>query len=120
VDGVVEAGLRALCEGGGRPADAVAAIGPHIERCCFEVGDDVARRIAAASPAGDTVIDASRARPRADLRRMIEAKLVGLGLDRAAIDQVRGCTVCDEHRFFSYRRDGRVSGRMLAAVVPRR
>jgi len=100
-------------------ADIIAAIGPHIETCCFEVGDDVAERLANASSLGTSVIDRSYAKPHVNLRMIIRAQLVEAGVDDAHIDDVHGCTVCNPERYFSYRRDANKSGRMLAAIVAR-
>lgn len=96
-----------------------AAIGPHIETCCFEVGDDVAAELAACSSAGESAVDRSFTKPHVDLRSIIEAQLLSAGVRRDKIEQVRGCTVCDAENFFSYRRDGAKSGRLLAAIVAR-
>ncbi len=97
----------------------VASIGPHIEPCCFEVGDDVAATLAAASDAGADVVDHSRGRAHVDLRRIVHAQLVAAGVEADLVDDVRGCTVCDGARFFSYRRDAARSGRLLSAIVVR-
>ncbi len=107
--------LRALSPG----ADIVAAIGPHIEQCCFEVGDDVAERLASASSLGTSIVDRSHAKPHVNLRRIVRAQLVAEGVDDACIDDIHGCTVCNADRYFSYRRDAKNSGRMLAAIVAR-
>jgi len=117
--GVVEAAVATFREALGTDGDLIAAIGPHIEVCCFEVGDDVAKRLADSSPAGETVVDRTREKPHVDLRKILEAKLIRLKFRPEAIDHVRGCTVCDEERFFSYRRDGKASGRLLSAIVAR-
>ncbi len=114
VAGAAVAGVRALRALAGSASELVAAIGPCIEQCCFEVGEDVAATIAAASPLGDAVVDGSRDKPHVDLRRVITAQLESEGV---SVDQVRGCTMCDAERFHSYRRDGPVSGRMLAVIV---
>jgi YfiH family protein len=113
--GVVEAGIAALREAIGSRGDIVAAIGPLIESCCFEVGADVAARLASCSALRERAI-VKRVGEKAfvDLRAILEQKLSALGVET---DQVRGCTVCDRARFFSYRREGKVSGRMLAAIV---
>ncbi len=100
-------------------ADIIAAIGPHIEQCCFEVGDDVAERLANASNLGASVVDRSRVKPHVNLRRIIRAQLMSAGVDEVCIDDVHGCTVCNVERYFSYRRDANKSGRMLAAIVTR-
>ncbi|MBW2526762.1 MAG: peptidoglycan editing factor PgeF [Deltaproteobacteria bacterium] len=119
VRNVAQAGLDALREVAGGSADVIAAIGPHIEDCCFEVGDDVAAELAAASPIGEAVVDRSRPRAHVDLRRIIEAQLRQAGLAPDAIDHVRGCTHCDPARFHSYRRNGKLGGRLMAAIVVR-
>ena len=54
-----------------------------------------------------------------DLRRLVRAQLVALGLGADGIDDVGGCTVLDPTRFFSFRRDGARSGRHLSAIVAR-
>ena len=98
----------------------IAAVGPHIERCCFETGHDVAARLSRASPVHDVLHLGPRGRPHVDLRRILHAQLLQAGVRPNQIDHVRGCTVCDSERFFSYRRDGSRSGRLLAAIVPRK
>lgn len=100
-------------------ADIIAAIGPHIEQCCFEVGDDVAEKLAKCSSLGTAVVDRSRAKPHVNLRAIIRAQLIETGVAEASIDDVPGCTVCRSDRWFSYRRDGNRSGRLLAAIVAR-
>ena len=119
VANVVEAGISALRREVGEVGDLVAAIGPHIESCCFEVGDDVAHELAARAPGVD-VIDRHRGpRPHVDLRKIVRAQLVALGVTNASIDDVPGCTKCDADRFFSFRRDREASGRLLSAIVAR-
>ncbi len=120
VAGVVASAIGAMRAVRAEPARLVVAIGPHIEACCFEVDEDVAREIAASSPAGDAVVTREDGKkPHVDLRAVLVAQLVALGVGEGSIDHVRGCTVCDAERFFSYRRDGKVSGRLLSAIVPR-
>ena len=117
VAGVLEAGVHALLTAGsGDPRALRVALLPHIRRCCFEIGEDVALALGAASPDPD-VIDRSGRRPHADLARILRAKLLTLGVTEDAIDDVPGCTRCEPERFFSYRRDGQLSGRHLAAIV---
>ena len=117
VANVVLAGVEALVALSGSPATHfVAAVGPHIESCCFEVDDAVADALAAASSAGRTVI-VSGDKPHVDLRAVVSAQLSDAGLPLSSVDHVPGCTVCDAARFFSFRRDGDASGRLLAAIV---
>jgi YfiH family protein len=117
VAGVVAAATQAL--GAGRK---VAAIGPSIGPCCFEVGVEVAGRIASASASERSVVVARRAGEKAfvDLPRAIRAQLRTAGLADDDIDASAAvCTKCDGLRFYSFRRDGEHSGRHLAVVVAR-
>jgi len=106
---------RLRCQANGE-TDLIAAVGPHIGPCCFEVGQDVAQLLVDASPDKDIVRQGHGGRPHVDLRRMIHAQLVQAGVRE--VDHVAGCTYCEVEKFFSYRRSGKRSGRHLAAIVP--
>lgn len=121
VAGVIPAGVDLL----GRGA-LVAAIGPCIGACCFEVGADVAERIgfvtrraAPAAPAAPHVGALTGDKAYVDLRAAVRAQLRSLGLAEEAIEDVPGCTKHEPERFHSFRRDGANSGRMLAAIATR-
>ena len=106
----------------------VAAVFPHIRRCCFEVDDALAEQLSAAGPgAGQRVFQVALGKPFVckpfvgkpfvALDAIVRAQLRAAGLPDAHIEDVPGCTCCDPERFFSYRRDGTRSGRHLTAVV---
>jgi hypothetical protein len=118
VRGVVARAIERLRAQGGAPETFCASLFPHIRVCCFEVGDDVARQIADASPARDVIVRGAT-RPHVDLARVLVAQLQEAGLARERIDEVPGCTKCDAARFHSYRRDGANAGRHLAAIASR-
>jgi len=117
VQGIVSSAVRALRELA-PDADLIAAIGPHISQEQFEVSSDVAETILHASH-DPAIVDRSRQKPHVDLRRMLRAELRAQGLPDSVIDDVWGCTVSEPARFFSFRRDGKQSGRHLSAIVPR-
>jgi YfiH family protein len=117
VSGVVSSAIEALRALAPEP-QLIAAIGPHISAAAFEVSDDVAQTLLTASR-DPGIVDRSRVKPHVDLRRMLHAELRGQGLAEADIDDVTGCTVLEPERFFSFRRDGKASGRHLSAIVPR-
>ncbi len=116
VRGVVAATFAVLEARGIDAKDVVVAIGPHIRLDAFEVGEDVAREIAAAAP-GEDVVRWDDPRPHVDLARVVRAQLAGLGVESDAIDDVGGCTFTEADRFFSYRRDRAPSGRHLSAIA---
>lgn len=97
LEGIVEAGVTAL---GGK---LVAAVGPGIGPCCYEVGDDIAAdyraRFGAAALAGRNL----------DLWTVAERLLRDAGVD--SVERLDLCTACDPERFFSHRRDGPITGR---------
>jgi purine-nucleoside/S-methyl-5'-thioadenosine phosphorylase / adenosine deaminase len=108
-------GVRALQHAAGAdPRRMLAAIGPCIERCCYEVSPELAALFRGLF--GPEVADDSP-RPHLDLRLCVERALVAAGVPAERIEQVAGCTSCDTKSFFSHRRDKGVTGRHLAFVV---
>jgi hypothetical protein len=116
VAGVVPAALAAFAPG----SRVVAAIGPCIGGCCFEVGREVAGAIEVASGGARVVVREAKDKAYVDLRVAVRAQLVSRGVDAAHIEDVAGCTKHEPERFHSFRRDGAASGRMTAAIGPRR
>jgi hypothetical protein len=107
--GVVSGVVHAAFEHG---AFDLAAIGPCIGACCFDIGTDVAQKLAPHLIQRD-------GRTTGDLRAAVRAQLASHGLGRARVDDVPGCTHCDAARFFSHRRDGDAAGRHLAIIAVR-
>jgi purine-nucleoside/S-methyl-5'-thioadenosine phosphorylase / adenosine deaminase len=96
--GLVATGVRAI---GTR--DLVAAIGPSIGPCCYDVGDEVAGPFREAF--GEDVVRDGRL----DLWTSAERALRAAGCER--VDRFDICTSCDADRFFSHRRDSGKTGR---------
>lgn len=95
-------------------APVVAAIGPHISAQAFEIGPEVAVLLRAAAP-DRTIVAMRDGRLTGDLAALVRASLERAGVTE--IDHVAGCTVGEPTRFFSFRRDGRASGRHVSAIV---
>jgi len=111
---------RALVSLGGAPARFVAAIGPSIGPCCYEVDRPVIERLEAGFPDQwrSWVRGTGPGKWMLDLWRANEEQLAMAGLDSERIENVRLCTACRGDLFFSYRR-GRGQGRLIAvAAVP--
>lgn len=98
-------------EFGARPADIHAAIGPGIARCCYEVGEEVIRRLqkylGQRTPAAPAKVD---------LAEVNRQQLEECGLDPARIHVARLCTHCRADDFHSFRRDKEHAGRMVSAI----
>jgi purine-nucleoside/S-methyl-5'-thioadenosine phosphorylase / adenosine deaminase len=133
---------RMQMEFGTRPGDVVAALGPGIDRCCYEVGEDVAREFNAQFPDArewfDGPFDALASgesdpnwlpwltmkppghpppppRVNLDLIAANRAILADAGVPLARIFSFGYCTACRTDLFFSYRRE-RATGRMMAVI----
>ena len=95
------------------PDRLAAWLGPAIGPCCYEVGDEVAARVAAASdPAA--VVPGRASRPHLDLHAAARAQLVRAGVPE--VRRVGSCTRCSPDLLWSYRRQGPRAGRNLAFV----
>ena len=119
--GVVPHTLQAMTRlYGTRPAEDLAAcIGPGISAAAFEVGQEVADLFAGAGfPMADIAYtDASTGKPHIDLPAANRLQLLGSGLppERICISGLCTYTRCDD--FFSARRLGIKSGRMLSGIM---
>ena len=95
------------------PAGIIAAIGPHVGPCCYEVDRPVREAVAE-----DSVFSPS-ARGQGhfmlDLFALNRLQLLRAGLRPEHILRVGGCSSCDSTLYASYRRDGS-SARMLHFV----
>jgi YfiH family protein len=83
--------------------DLVAAVGPAIGPCCYEVGEEVAAPFR--ERFGDDVVQESRL----DLWTSAERALRAAGVER--VDRFDRCTACEPESFFSHRRDAGITGR---------
>lgn len=119
VAGVVGATVQRLIERSGvGPHDLLAAVGPCISVARYEVGPEVA---AAFGEAGlSEAVDETRGdKPHVDPRGAVVRQLQHAGLAEAHLAVSRLCTYDAADRFYSYRRDGRHTGRMVGAICPR-
>ena len=82
------------------PADLIAAIGPGIGKCCFEVGPEVAEQFAG----GERHVDLAGANRR---------DLIAAGVSRIAVGAP--CTCCQVGLFHSFRRE-KSQERMISAI----
>src|SRR5512143_4249155 len=94
-------GVRALAREAGAPASRlVAAVGPSIGPCCYEVSADLAARFRESF--GPDAVRDGRA-PRLDLWAANAAALRAAGLSPGRIDVLGRCTSCERELFFSHR-----------------
>ena len=103
--GIVTATLtRMKNEFGTEPWNVLAAIGPGIGQCCYEVGAEVAREFGL-STAG-----------KINLAVENREQLIAAGVKPNHIEQVGLCTFCHPALFYSWRRDHDRAGRMVSVI----
>lgn len=122
--GIVGAAVREMERRGAPASSLIAAVGPAIGSCCYEVGEEVVRGLAAVLPSGPAsrVVrrEVPEARSRVELRIAAALLLEAAGVPPGRIHVAPLCTSCRPDLFHSFRRDGASAGRMLAAIGPSR
>ncbi len=115
---------RLAREYGAQPADLIAAIGPSIGACCFQVGPDVRDAFLTNARADDEVerwfAPDTGDRLRLDIWQANRDQLVRAGLSPERVHVAALCTATHRAHFFSYRREQQSTGRMLGVVRSRR
>ena len=99
---------------GTRAGDVIAAVGPSIGPCCYEVGPDLATQFSS-HPEAPTWFSQDE-KPHLDLWRATRDQLARAGVPP---DQIHVCALCTfDHAavFHSYRRNGKAAGRLVAAI----
>lgn len=101
---------------GTKPENLMAAIGPCIGACCFEVGDDVAEHF---SRWPNTILRHTNwPKPHIDLVLANRLQLEQVGIPASNIESSGECTKCGTHGLFSHRRNqtlGRIGTVILLA-----
>ena len=111
LDGVLEATIASMGVPGN---ELIAYLGPAIGPLAFEVGDEVRSAFVAVSDAAASAFHPGHGgKWLADIYQLARQRLTAQGI--AQIDGGDYCTVTDEARFFSYRRDGQ-TGRMASLI----
>lgn len=104
--GILRRCVEVFCTRGGKPKDLVWALGPSIQKCHFEVGEEVIEA-AQRDPAWSEALrrPGPRGRPHMDLQGFLRCQARDLGLDDAKDGSVNLCTMCETSMLWSYRRD---------------
>ncbi|WP_457637500.1 peptidoglycan editing factor PgeF [Oceanithermus sp.] len=99
-----------------RPEKLRLAVGPGIGGTCYQVDADLADRFALAGWAGAVLADPAPGKARLDLTAVIRTQALAAGLRLKNLWFAGVCTHCHPG-YFSYRRDGRRSGRQWGLIV---
>jgi YfiH family protein len=103
---------------GTRPSDLLAAIGPTIGPCCYEVGREVLDQMPQALPRWDTVVfPLNGEKARLDLQEANRLQLQEAGIPPDRIGVLPLCTSCRRDLFYSFRGERGKKGQMLNAIM---
>ena len=94
------------------PQDIIAGVAPSIGRCCYEVGEDVAKHFFDDSFAFDIVGE----KYMLDLPYINREQLLEAGLSLKNIELSNICTACEVDNYFSYRKENGCSGRFMSMI----
>lgn len=99
------------------PDSLLVALGPCIERDCYEVGEDVRTTFRKRGLADDVFIPHPHhgGKYYLDLRMAAKNQLLDGGIENGHISLVNRCTFCEEF-LFSYRQSHLKTGRMLSFI----
>lgn len=144
---IVEKAAGEMCRMfGSEPRHLLAAIGPSIRKCCYEVGPEVEDAFCGTFPTGETFFHKVAASPEEmrmalryqtlfrlqappghgmedslskvhlDLVAAIRYQLESAGVPASQIYVADYCTACRTDLFYSYRKEGSLAGRMWAVI----
>ena len=121
--GIVHAGWRGIEKGivansinkmitlGADNNRIIAYIGPSIQKCCFEIGPEVAKKFPI-----NFQINSSYDRSFLDLQKLTKNILINNSISYNNIISSNECTKCNSDKYFSYRNTGLKSGRMIGII----
>lgn len=128
VQGIAAVTVKAMHDAfGSRPEDMLAAIGPSIGLCCYEVDGQVIDQVAA-MPELQLLLAASEAEHRwfrrqpnlkykLNLQQINRELLIYAGILPTHIEITEWCTSCEPLLLYSHRRDHGMTGRMASWIA---
>lgn len=110
-NGIIRNSLKQMVDNGSDPADIIILGGPSLQKCCFEIGPEVAEMF------DDKFLEEGNGdRYYLDSFGAAIQQFIDFGVGEKQIISINECTKCTDHKYHSYRRDGVNSGRMIAMI----
>lgn len=105
--GIIKKAVTRMKELGSKPMELVVAVGPHIQVCCYDVPKERIQNGLSGNLRGNKWY--------LDLKKIAFTQLKSEGVQTSSIDISDICTYCNSN-YWSFRRDGEKSGRMLNII----
>ncbi len=109
--GIVPKAVKMMSDRGASPSRMEVFISPCIAVHNFEVGEEVARQFP-----GAFVDRENYKKPHVDLKAFLRDQLLGEGIKEQLIECDPGCTIDGDKEYYSFRREGSGSGRMMGII----
>ena len=87
-------------------------IGPSIQKCCFEVSKDIIDKFPTWS-----IRPKKSGKFMVNLQKIACEELKSIGFDKKRIKINSDCSFCKKNNYYSYRRDGEKTGRMIGVIT---
>ena len=116
---IVENAIVKLCDMGAKKENIFVVIGPCIDVCCYEVGNDFVDEIIKTlgqNYENKYIIQKGNGSYYANLKGMNLEILSECGILKSNIEVSKKCTCCDNKLFYSHRRQKGIRGSMLNLI----
>ncbi|MEK6538046.1 MAG: peptidoglycan editing factor PgeF [Nitrospirota bacterium] len=98
--------------------DIIVGMGPAIGACCYAVGEIVTEPLKSTNPEwGRYLKPDGNGKAKLDLAALNIRQIEDVGVLTRNIFNMGLCTSCNKELFFSYRRDGVGTGRMISGIM---
>jgi len=108
---IIDNSIDKMIEQGADNKKIIAYIGPSIQQCCFEIGPEVAKKFPR-----NFQVNGNNDRSLLDLQELTKHLLMKNSISFNNIFSSNECTKCNTDKFYSYRRSGLKSGRMIGVI----
>ena len=103
---------------GCKAEDVLVGVGPSIGPCCYTVGKAVMDPVKSINPRwGKYLTPVEDGKAKLDLAGLNTDQIEDAGILKENIFKAGLCTACHEDLFYSYRRDGIGTGRMISGII---
>ncbi|MDD5595956.1 MAG: peptidoglycan editing factor PgeF [Candidatus Omnitrophica bacterium] len=93
-----------------KAADLYVGFGPALRECCYEVGEEFKGYFS-------DCVKENNGKFFLDLVIVNLKQLLGLGVERARIQDTKICTCCRNKEYFSFRKEGNACGRIASVIM---
>ena len=109
--GIIDNSINKMINLGADNKKIIVYIGPSIQQCCFEIGSEVAKKFPS-----NFQINGDANRFFMDLQDLTKNLLMRNSISINNIFTSNECTKCNSDKYFSYRKTGSKSGRMIGVI----